>query len=145
MFDGTYLNNLHSIGNYEALYVIVAPPDIQNELDGGGPLLTGNMVAEIHNGAAIILGPGDSWGACLDYLNLYPEDLDLPEYANLCLDWTVDDSMSMTLLDQHVLISGETSYTIGSGGVDLVSIYLPNMHASEPYRCPVGPVATSCV
>mgnify|MGYP001185171546 CR=1 FL=1 len=145
MFDGTYLNNLHPIGNHEALYVIVAPPDIQNELNGVDPLLTGNMVAEIQHGTAIILGPGDSWYGCMDYLNLYPEDLDLPEYANLCLDWTVDDSMSMTLLDQHVLISGETPYAIGSSGVDLVSIYLPNMHASEPYRCPVGPVATSCV
>ena len=134
MFDGTYLHNLHSSGSYEALYVMVIPPDAHDSMGDT------TMVAEIIGGNVTILGyggGGSPWSGCQDVLDADSEEW--PGMANMCIGWEADGSMSMILLDQHVLMSGTIS-----GDVELISIYLPHMHASEPSRCPIGPSAASC-
>ncbi len=143
MFSGTYLSSLFTAGHYEALYLTIIPPDVNgfHSMNGDGP-----MMAEVIGGLGKPIGWASSayywtetsWDACQDFLDAHP--LDTQNLDNSCFG-NVQNSMTMVSLDQHILFSANPS---NFGGVELASVYLPHMHDSSPYRCPIGPTAMTC-
>ena len=143
MFSGTYLNSLFTAGHYEALYLTIIPPDVNgfHSMNGDGP-----MMAEVIGGLGKPIGWASSayywtetsWDACQDFLDAHPSNIQ--NLDNSCFG-NVQNSMTMVSLDQHILFSANPS---NFGGVELASVYLPHMHDSSPYRCPIGPTAMTC-
>ena len=146
MFDGTYLSSLFTTGHYEALYLTIIPPDVNGfySMNGDGP-----MMAEVIGGVGKPIGWAStayywtetSWDACQDFLDADQIDLYLSHDSYGECFGNVQNSMTMVSLDQHILFSANPS---NFGGVELASVYLPHMHDSSPYRCPIGPTAMTC-